>query len=503
MEKSNNIDWDLLITSIHEGKCILLLGPDIISEEYQGKIMSFNEILTSQLSDSIEYKDINNNLFIIGENFRWEINRNKLVNKIKKFYEGKKTFIIEFYKNLANLPFKLIISTTFDNYIYDSLKSSNKNPSFKYYYYKGPIDTFTESDLKISIDKPLVYNLFGSLENEDSLIISETYLLDFISTIRQQIPSYIDSQLKSEKNIFLFIGFGLKNWYLKILLYLLLSKGKEKDDSHPKSIADHSFAFENYCIDADGNRCTKKNCDNCYKIVFYNKHYAINIFQDIKINDFINILNKKYVELYPEIQSESKINPKSLTIFISYNHNDSDIVNNIKDKIEDKNIEVIIDIESSKYGDDVEEFAKKSVLESNFTIPIISKNSLFSPWVVLEILETLKDENQNKKKKLFPIFIDRSLFNDNFILELGDKIDEVIDKILNLTNIAIKKGMRTTTFDVERDRFADLKNQIDPLIKKLRDKHVTDFTNNEKIDSNLPKLIDTLKDYMKKNGENS
>ncbi|KPA12339.1 Toll-Interleukin receptor domain protein, partial [Candidatus Magnetomorum sp. HK-1] len=80
------------------------------------------------------------------------------------------------------------------------------------------------------------------------------------------------------------------------------------------------------------------------------------------------------------------------TLFISYNHKDIAFVKRLKNDLVQANIPLIIDIDSMKFGDDIREFIERSVKESDITLSVISENSLKSPWVMLETLETFLRE---------------------------------------------------------------------------------------------------------------
>ena len=70
-----------------------------------------------------------------------------------------------------------------------------------------------------SVHAPLVYKLHGSLDDLDSMIITEDNYIDFLINLIEGNPKIPDKI----KNIFdtcciLFVGYGLKDWNIRVLL---------------------------------------------------------------------------------------------------------------------------------------------------------------------------------------------------------------------------------------------------------------------------------------------
>lgn len=115
----------------------------------------------------------------------------------------------------------------------------------------------------------------------------------------------------------------------------------------------------------------------------------INLFEKINDNIFITpleklkdcITEKELPIVIPEKHKQSlSLKPK---VFISYSHKDSDFVLKLKDKLEDKQVEILIDIEKLKYGDNIKDFISKTVRTTDYTVQVISINSLRSPYVMV------------------------------------------------------------------------------------------------------------------------
>ena len=72
---------------------------------------------------------------------------------------------------------------------------------------------------------PLVYHLFGAFDEPQSLVISENDLLDFLIAVvseRPPMPNSLRRALQRPGMSLLFVGFGLRHWYLRVLLKALV-----------------------------------------------------------------------------------------------------------------------------------------------------------------------------------------------------------------------------------------------------------------------------------------
>lgn len=185
-------------------------------------------------------------------------------------------------------------------------------------------------------------------------------------------------------------------------------------------------------------------------------------------------------------------NRKEKTVFISYNHKDIPFVKKFKEELERQNINVRIDIDKMKFRDNIQSFIEESVRESYFTIFVVSKNSLRSAWVIIEILETLNFEKVQQKRKLLPIFIDEALFSDTFYAESLEEINNEIDKVWENTKKVRELGGGTENLDAKRTRLINLKNNLARITKTLQETLVGDFSNENKLSENLPKLINLI-----------
>ncbi len=225
----------------------------------------------------------------------------------------------------------------------------------------------------------------------------------------------------------------------------------------------------------------------------------INRFERINDSIFITPIEKLKAciteEELPEVIAEKEkhfaiTKPK---VFISYSHKDSDFVLELKKKLETKNVEIHIDIEKLKYGDKIKDFISKTVRTTDYTIQVISMNSLRSPYVMVEYLETQLYQKVEGEKKYIPIFIDSSIFENNTYIELADDIQIEINGVNEYITKAIERNLQITPYNTKRERLIDLLNNLGKAMDILRESLIGDFTKTDNLEKNVEQIVKSMK----------
>jgi SIR2-like domain len=88
----------------------------------------------------------------------------------------------------------------------------------------------------------VIYKMHGSVRQEvdkwDSFVITEEDYIDFLSRMESAVPSAFSAYFGTRS--FLFLGYGLKDWNLR----LLLRKIRRKTDDHPRKSQPTSWAMQ-------------------------------------------------------------------------------------------------------------------------------------------------------------------------------------------------------------------------------------------------------------------
>ena len=184
-----------------------MIGPHILGEE------SMNEELVEHLSKQsiLDIEQDVDHFFI----FKNRSTRTFFYSEFKKYHRThSKPENIHF--QLAQLPAHLFVSITPDTRLKQSFEAKGISFDFQFYNKKQ-----NSKDVAVpSKNCPLIYNLFGSVEEEDSLILTHDDLFEFLFSILgsdHHLPRELRRMLMDSK-VFLFLGFDFEKWYLKLLL---------------------------------------------------------------------------------------------------------------------------------------------------------------------------------------------------------------------------------------------------------------------------------------------
>lgn len=415
-----SINWDSLIKTVENNECILVLGPNIASIERDGSNISLRQLLAEhlakelkQLQPGVSLLNTDDLAYISRQledallpkcNFLEGRARAKLGELIQTFYENYNYSNFSEFSAIAKLPFRFIINTNPDQFLLDAYLEENKFAAIsEYYHYRNPshnnsIDTNKEF---ITPDAPLIYNLFGSLEESNSLIITESDQLRFLDTILQQentagIPNNIAIEFTSskEKNFeksFVFLGFDFNQWHLRLILHLINRFQKQK---------------ETYAL---------QNPNNLSELTsfFYKRNFEVN-FIDYSPSDFAqkfldNIANRE--------KTEVKETPK-LKAFLVFDEKDSEIKSELDSHLAALKRNEFIQIwdeEQIKAGAVRNQEIEQKLNEADIILLLVTSNFFHSDEIYENQLNAALRRHENRETVVIPILARSSLWQSSII----------------------------------------------------------------------------------------
>jgi len=211
---TNDEIWEPLIEKICDEKCVLIMGPDIASPQPgQSIVKLLQNYLEAKPQKGKEVKFYSDDEFFLFADNTAKAFANI---RIKKFYEGLATPVV--YNKITEIPFHLIISVSPDHLLKTAFTAGNIDFSFDFFN-KEQNPAELEKPTK---NKPLVYNLFGDIDADSSLVFTYDDLFDYLIKIFGdfRLPQALQYQLKNCETV-LFIGFQFEKWYFRLLLRLL------------------------------------------------------------------------------------------------------------------------------------------------------------------------------------------------------------------------------------------------------------------------------------------
>ncbi len=401
-----------MLDSIKGENCIPVLGPDICMTNDDGSRSNLAIDLARELADILlEDKQLKvndpNNLSLVAQMLQNELSRDELIIEAKDFYEEHAKRLAErkdaTFENLAALPFPLFVTSRHDKTLEHYLEKRGKQPKVKSYLFRGD-PTTTLRDLG-TIEKPLIYHLYGSFEDPASLVITENDLLDFLRAVVANDPGLpVDLQnLFRDRNV-LFLGFGLGNYHLRILLHALnLSK------------RNLSFALENTPV-AEGQEAFAQRFNE--SVLFYGQ-LGFNALKmlDMGFDEFIDDLHRRWTERYPEGATETTPKPSreesiaaaGPSVFISYVKEDEERAKRLFERLREEGLNPWIDKEGLRFGaqwaDTLEDTVSKDV---DYFVVLQSRalSDRRESYVYKEVNIALERQSRRAGRFIFPVQID-------------------------------------------------------------------------------------------------
>jgi hypothetical protein len=236
---------DVIVDNIQHNHCIICLGPGVGIKPDGAPLHSG---LVDYLKD-VAKLDVEPDLddFII---FKDKAAKTFFYTDLKKYY-AQYALPADLHKKLAQIPGFTYINATPDHQLRDSFIQQGINHDYQLFNKKRNSPDIDRPSREV----PLVYNFFGCIDEEDSLVITYDDLFDFLFSIlgqNQRLPRELKNVIRSAR-IFLFLGFDFNKWYMKMLMRLfelhadsmpIAPDQKELADSGMRSFYIDKFAMQ-------------------------------------------------------------------------------------------------------------------------------------------------------------------------------------------------------------------------------------------------------------------
>jgi hypothetical protein len=174
---------------------------------------------------------------------------------------------------LARLPIPVYLTTNYDMYMETALAQQNRtartelcrwNSGLKRRYSDGLTDD------QPAVGRPVVFHLHGCVEDPDSLVLTEDDYLDFMVNARRYegasdtalrvIPPKVDEIIALTS--LLFLGYGLQDWNLRVLLRALVQSA---DRSSQKVSVSVQLEPDDKMVEAVGREAAIKYLEDYFE----------------------------------------------------------------------------------------------------------------------------------------------------------------------------------------------------------------------------------------------
>lgn len=149
------------------------------------------------------------------------------------------------YNVLACLPFSIYITANPDNLLEDALLDNQRTPIRRYSYWNKTLITpeaiqQEAAALNPTPLNPLVYHLFGCLDQPESMVLSEDDFFEYMMWVNNlsaqlRIPDLLVRAYR-EKSL-LFLGFSMNDWSFRLLYRSILNTERQAARALVKSVA--------------------------------------------------------------------------------------------------------------------------------------------------------------------------------------------------------------------------------------------------------------------------
>ena len=130
---------------------------------------------------------------------------------------------------LARLPIPVYVTTEWTTHLSDALETTDppKHAIVEFCRWNPDVRRWPETSVPRGyvpdVQHPLVFHVFGKLDVPESLVITEDNFFDFLVSVaedRSLIPLVVQEALSNSS--LLFLGFGLEDWDVRVLLRSLI-----------------------------------------------------------------------------------------------------------------------------------------------------------------------------------------------------------------------------------------------------------------------------------------
>lgn len=258
--QSGNLDkLDALYDHVKRGKCTAILGPGLteallggrdelalrwarahgfpLSPHQRSDFAAVNEFLATFYDGGRPYQvlkeTIEEEAQAQGQELDEQEVKHKTIDKLltnlwHKTAGGRPD---DPHRILARQNIPIFITTNPDNLLFEALIKEKKHPTSRFFPWSEDL-LLEEEDLddasmtlEVDVEHPLVYHLYGRLDDEFSLVLTEDDHFDFlmgISENRDLIPVKVRDALVHSS--LMFLGFTSQDWEFRLLLRSLMSQ---------------------------------------------------------------------------------------------------------------------------------------------------------------------------------------------------------------------------------------------------------------------------------------
>jgi len=214
-------DWYLLLRRIKDGKCTPFLGAGVCS-----RVLPLGSEIARKWAQEYHYplkdtRDLARVAQFLAVNFDPMFPKEEILQLFENATPPDFAAPDEPHRVLADLPLPIYMTTNYDDFMVQALKSRNKDPVrevCRWNKYIREQSSVFDRGFRPTVANPVVFHLHGHNEVPESLVLTEDDYLDFLVNISRDpelLPPRIQEALTGAS--LLFIGYRLADWSFRVL----------------------------------------------------------------------------------------------------------------------------------------------------------------------------------------------------------------------------------------------------------------------------------------------
>jgi TIR domain-containing protein/SIR2-like protein len=408
-------NWNKLLYGIERGECILFLGPDLPVDApgapRQVPAQSLAARLLAALGDDGRggLDPASSDLAWIAQRFVAREDELALEMHLGEWHREWLERASPLHDALAELPLRLIVTCGLDPLMETALRRAGKTPSVERYHYRGRNEELLP---EASVDAPLLFHLYGRVDEPPSVVLTELQLLDFLAHLISHdppLPNDLNAGL-THGRLFLFLGFGLRQWYLRILFHVL------------KVLRPDSRGF---AVEAIAAGVSDQKTKGDHAIFFYRDNFKMELVDSDPI-EFVRELRDRYVQAggparmaKPGSESSTTTSGpgRGPTVFICHASEDKKKASEIHDALKKARLEPWLDQDALRGGDRWDDLIAATIEKVDYFVVLNSKALVAKSREASYVNKEIKRALQADDLRLVGHFIVPASIDDAPLLE--------------------------------------------------------------------------------------
>jgi len=406
--------WDKLLYGIERGECILFLGPELPAASLDAEPRLPAQFLARRLWQALDDPRLAaldpqaTDLPWIAQRFVAKEDEVSLEMQLGRWHAEWRDQPSRLHAALAALPFRYIVTSGIDPLMEHALERSGKQPAVERYHYRGRNEELLPEP---TVATPVLFHLYGRVSEPASVVLTELQLLDFLARLIARdppLPNDLNAALTNGR-LFLFLGFSLRQWYLRILFHVLKVL---RPDSR-------GFAIEALEGQREGGQG-----DGDHAILFYRDNFKMDLSRVDPVA-FVQELHERWVasggpeRVAPAATAaahddRSSVAPRPTgapTVFICHASEDREMASQVHDALKRARLEPWLDKDALRGGDRWDELIGATIEKVDYFVVLNSRaleaKSREASYVNKEIKRALQaDELRLVGRFIVPASID-------------------------------------------------------------------------------------------------